>query len=165
MNSNKTLSKLLMVLALLISLVGIAFYVIVIVIGDEAFKPEESGDIETAQRLQNLVISPFVWYTVVILIGTLVVTVISSIISLVKKPEALKKTLLSIASLAVVLVIAYFLHDGAQVVGADGNVLEGGAENATANVWSSTGIWYSMILGGVGLALFLVDMVKGLVKS
>ena len=154
-----------MVLALVISLVGIGFYVWVLVIGDDAFKPEESGDPEEAARLQNLIISPFVWYTVIILVGTLVVAVASSVISLVKKPEALKKTLISIASLGVVLVIAYLLKDGAEVVGADGAVLPGGAENATANVWSSTGIWYSVILGGVGLALFLVDMVKGLVKS
>jgi len=163
--NNKLLSKLLMVLALVISLVGIGFYVWVLVIGDDAFKPEESGDPEEAARLQNLIISPFVWYTVIILVGTLVVAVASSVISLVKKPEALKKTLISIASLGVVLVIAYLLKDGAEVVGADGAVLPGGAENATANVWSSTGIWYSVILGGVGLALFLVDMVKGLVKS
>lgn len=163
--NNKNLSKLLMLLALVISLVGIGFYVWVLVIGDEAFQPEESGDVETAQRLQNLVISPFVWYTVILLIGTMVVTVVSSIISMVKKPEALKKTLLSIASLGVILVIAYFLKDGAEVVGADGAVLKGGEENALANIWSSTGIWYSLILGGVGLALFLVDMVKGLVKS
>jgi hypothetical protein len=163
--NNKLLSKLLMVLALVISLVGIGFYVWVLVIGDDAFKPEESGDPEEAARLQNLIISPFVWYTVIVLGATLVVALFSSIVSLVKRPEALKKTLLSIASLGVVLVIAYLLKDGAEVIGADGAVLEGGAENATANVWSSTGIWYSMILGGVGLALFLVDMVKGLVKS
>jgi hypothetical protein len=164
MNS-KLLSKLLLVLSLVISLVGIGFYIWVLVTGDDAFKPEESGDPEEAARLQNLIISPFVWYTLIILGGTLVVAVASSVISLVKKPEALKKTLISIASLGVVLVIAYLLKDGTEVIGADGLVLEGGAENATANVWSSTGIWYSVILGGVGLALFLVDMVKGLVKS
>ena len=162
---NKLLSKLLLVLSLVISLVAIGFYIWIVVIGDDAFKPEVSGDPEEAERLQNLIISPFVWYTLVVLGGTLVVALVSSVISLIKKPEALKKTLISVASLGVVLVIAYLLKDGSQVVGADGNVLLGGAENETANVWSSTGIWYSIILGGVGLALFLVDMVKGLIKS
>lgn len=164
MNSNK-FSKVLTILALLISLVGIGFYVWVLVTGDDAFKVEESGNAEEALRLQNLIISPFVWFTVIILVGTIAVSVISSVISLVKKPEQLKKTLMSIVALAVVLVIAYFMHNGAEVIGADGNVLEGGEANSTSNVWSSTGIWYSIILGGVGLALFLVDMVKSLVKS
>ena len=163
--NNKLLSKLLLVLSLVISLIGIGFYIWVLVTGDDAFKPEESGDPVEAARLQNLIISPFVWYTLIVLGGTIVVALVSSVISLVKKPEALKKTAISVASLGVVLVIAYLLKDGSAAIGADGLVLKGGAENSTANIWSSTGIWYSVILGGVGLALFLVDMVKGLIKS
>ena len=93
------------------------------------------------------------------------ISIFSSVFSLVRKPEQLKKTLLSIGILAVVLLIAYFFKEGTEVLGADGKVLVGGEENSTSNVWSSTGILYSIILGGVGLALFLVDMVKSLVKS
>ena len=101
----------------------------------------------------------------IVLIATIAISIFSSVFSLVRKPEQLKKTLLSIGILAVVLLIAYFFKDGTEVLGADGKVLVGGEENSTSNVWSSTGILYSIILGGVGLALFLVDMVKSLVKS
>ena len=51
------------------------------------------------------------------------------------------------------------------VLDAQGKIVEGGEEGVASNVWSSTGIWYSIILGGVGLALFLYDMVKSLIKS
>ena len=161
MNNNK-LSKVLTLVALVISLVGAYFYIMIMVNGNDAFKPEAG---ESALALQNSIISPFVWFTIIVLGATVIATLASSIISMLKKPEQLKKTLLSVAILAVVLVIAYFMHNGDAVYGADGNVLEGGEADSTPNVWSSTGIWYSVILGGVGLALFLVDMVKSLVKS
>ncbi|MFD2567282.1 hypothetical protein [Pseudotenacibaculum haliotis] len=156
MNNNK-LSKVLTIVAVIIALIGAFFYIRILGAGDEA--------IETTADLQNSIISPFVTITVVVLGITILAAVISSISSLVKKPEQLKKTLLSIGALGVVLVISYFLHDSAEVVDASGKVLDGGAAGETSNVWSSTGIWFSIILGAVGLALFLVDMVKSLVKS
>jgi hypothetical protein len=102
---------------------------------------------------------------VIVLIATAGAALLSSVISLVKKPEQLKKTLLSIAVLGVVLVIAYLLKDGSVVLDAQGKIVEGGEEGVASNIWSSTGIWYSIILGGVGLVLFLYDMVKSLIKS
>lgn len=156
MNNNK-LSKVLTILAVIIALIGAFFYIRILSAGDEA--------IETTADLQNSIISPFVWLTVVVLGITVVASLLSSISSLIKKPEQLKKTLLSIGVLGVILVISYFLHDSSAALDASGAVLKGGAEGATSNVWSSTGIWFSVILGAIGLALFLVDMVKSLVKS
>ncbi len=158
--SNNKFSKILTILAVIIALIGAFFYIRILSAGDEAFT--EGAD---ALSLQNSVISPFVWVTVIVLIATIFVSLLTSILGLVKKPEQLKKTLLSIAILGVVLVIAYFLNDSTEVLDAQGKVLKGGSAGETSNVWSSTGIWYSVILGGVGLALFLVDMVKSLVKS
>lgn len=156
MNNNK-LSKILTIVAVIIALIGAIFYIRVLSTGDDPIK--ESAD------LQNSIVSPFVWLTIIVLIATIVAALFSSIITLVKKPEQLKKTFLGIAVLGVVLVISYFLHDASEVLDANGKLLKGGAEGATSNIWSSTGIWFVVILGGVGLALFLVDMVKSLVKS
>jgi len=154
---NNKLSKVLTIIAVIIALIGAIFYIRVVMAGDDAIK--ESAD------LQNSIISPFVWLTVIVLIATAAASLISSVISLVKKPEQLKKTLLSVAVLGVVLVIAYLLKDGSVVLDAQGKIVEGGEEGVASNIWSSTGIWYSIILGGVGLALFLYDMVKSLIKS
>ena len=154
---NNKLSKVLTIIALIIALIGAVFYIRVVMAGDDAI--EDSAD------LQNTIISPFVWLTVIVLIATAGAALLSSVISLVKKPEQLKKTLLSIAVLGVVLVIAYLLKDGSVVLDAQGKIVEGGEEGVASNIWSSTGIWYSIILGGVGLVLFLYDMVKSLIKS
>ncbi|MEQ6123740.1 hypothetical protein AAON49_06025 [Pseudotenacibaculum sp. MALMAid0570] len=156
MNNNK-LTKVLTIVAVVIALIGAFFYIRILSAGDEA--------IESTADLQNSIISPFVWVTIIVLGIAVAASLISSISSLIKKPEQLKKTLLSIGALAVVLVISYFLHDASEVVDASGKVLDGGAQGETSNVWSSTGIWFSVILGAVGLGMFLVDMVKSLVKS
>ena len=154
---NNKISKVLTIVAVVIALIGAFFYIRILTEGDEA--------IETTADLQNSVISPFVWLTVIVLGLAIVSSLASSISSLIKNPEQLKKTLLSIGVLGVVLVISYFLHDGTEVVDASGKVLKGGAAGETSNVWSSTGIWFSVILGAIGLGMFLVDMVKSLVKS
>ena len=154
---NNKFSKILTAIALVLAIITAFFYIRLLYIGDDELKA--SAD------FQNSIISPFIWFTVIVLIATIAISIFSSVFSLVRKPEQLKKTLLSIGILAVVLLIAYFFKDGTEVLGADGKVLVGGEENSTSNVWSSAGILYSIILGGVGLALFLVDMVKSLVKS
>ena len=154
---NNKFSKILTAIALVLAIITAFFYIRLLYIGDDELKA--SAD------FQNSIISPFIWFTVIVLIATIAISIFSSVFSLVRKPEQLKKSLLSIGILAVVLLIAYFFKDGTEVLGADGKVLVGGEENSTSNVWSSTGILYSIILGGVGLALFLVDMVKSLVKS
>jgi hypothetical protein len=56
------------------------------------------------------------------------------------------------------------LASGAEVTDVSGKVLEGG-EAGPVSKWVSTGIWYSMILGGIGLFFLLIDFVKSLVKS
>ncbi len=164
MNNNK-LSKLLTIVAVIIALIAAFFYIRVLMTGDEAFKLKDAADPEAVRNLQNTIISPFVWVTTIVLIITIVAALFSSISSLVKKPEQLKKTFLSIAVLGVLLLISYFMHDATEVLDANGKLLKGGAAGETSNVWSSTGIWYVVILGGIGLALFLVDMVKSIVKS
>ena len=162
--ANNKFSKILTIVAVIISLVAIFFYIMILSKGDGAFDAKEVGQ-DVALDNQNNIISPYVWVTIIVLVVTIFFAVLSSLLNLAKKPEQLKKTLLSVGVLGIVLVVAYLLNDPSEVLDAQGKVLDGGATGETSNVWSSTGIWYSVILGGVGLALFLVDMVKSLVKS
>ena len=151
MNSN--ISKILSLVSGLIGLIAIYFLVRIIMAGDDAVK--ESLD------LQNSLVSPFVSFARIILIITAILAIVFSIWNMVRQPKMLKKTLLSIGVLVVLLVIAYVMASDAAVTNAAGTVIKDGEAGSTSK-WVSTGIWYSMILGGIGLAFFLWDFVKSL---
>ena len=85
------------------------------------------------------------------------------ILNLVKHPQLLKRTLLGVAALVVILVIAYSVSSDAAVLDVSGRVLEDG-EAGSVSKWVSTGINFSAILGVIGLGFFVVDFVRSLAK-
>jgi len=153
---NSKVSKILSLVSGLIGLIAIYFLVRIIMEGDDSVK--ESLD------LQNSLVSPFVSFAKVILIITTVITVVFSLWNLVRQPKLLKKTLISLAGLGVLLLISYMMASDAAVTNVSGNIIKDGEAGSTSK-WVSTGIWYSMILGGIGLAFFLWDFVKSLVST
>ncbi|MDG2074307.1 MAG: hypothetical protein P8J28_07010 [Polaribacter sp.] len=88
-----------------------------------------------------------------------------SALTLIKNPESLKKTALGIVALGVILTLAYFTGDSLPVADPQGKILEGGEAGSSVNQWVSTGIWYSMFLGIIAGAFFVIDLLKGLIKS
>lgn len=150
---NSKIAKILSLVTGLIGLIAIYFLVRIIMEGDDAVK--ESLD------LQNSLVSPFVSFAKVILIITAVIAIVFSVWNLVRQPKLLKKTLISLAALAVLLMFAYAMASDAAVTNASGNIIKDGEAGSTSK-WVSTGIWYSMILGGIGLGFFLWDFVKSL---
>jgi uncharacterized membrane protein len=153
---NSKISKILSLASGLIGLIAIYFLVRIIMEGDDAVKE--------SLELQNSLVSPFVSFAKVILIITAVVAILFSLWNLVRQPKLLKKTLISLAGLAVLLMISYAMASDAAVTNISGNVIKDG-EAGSVSKWVSTGIWYSMILGGIGLAFFLWDFVKSLVST
>ncbi len=153
---NNNVSKILSLVAGLIGLIAIYFLARIIMEGDDAIK--ESLD------LQNSLVSPFVSFARIILIITAVIAIVFSLWNLIRQPKLLKKSLISLAIMAVLLIIAYGLASDAAVTNASGNVIKDG-EAGPVSKWVSTGIIYSMILGGIGLAFFLWDFIKGLVTK
>ncbi|MEL4456576.1 hypothetical protein [Lutimonas vermicola] len=153
---NSKVSKILSLISGLIGLIAIYFLVRIIMEGDDAVK--ESLD------LQNSLVSPFVSFANVILIITTVIAVVFSLWNLVRQPKLLKKTLVSLAGLGLLLLISYAMASDAAVTNVSGNIIKDGEAGSTSK-WVSTGIWYSMILGGIGLAFFLWDFVKSLVST
>ncbi len=151
MNSN--VSKILSLVSGLIGLIAIYFLVRIIMVGDDAVKE--------SLEVQNSLVSPFVSFARIILIITAIIAVVFSLWNLVRQPKLLKKSLISLAGMAVLLIIAYGLASDAAVTNASGMVLKNG-EAGSVSKWVSTGIIYSMILGGIGLAFFLWDFVKSL---
>ena len=153
---NSKVSKILSLVAGLIGLIAIYFLVRIIMEGDDAVK--ESLD------LQNSLVSPFVTFAKVILIITTVLALVFSLWNLIRHPKLLKKTLISLAALGLLLLVAYVMASDAAVTNVSGNVIKDG-EAGPVSKWVSTGIWYSMILGGIGLIFFLWDFVKSLVAK
>jgi len=153
---NSKVSKILSLIAGLIGLIAIFFLVRIIMEGDDAVK--ESLD------LQNSLVSPFVTFAKVILIITTALALVFSLWNLVRQPKLLKKTLISLAALGVLLLISYMMASDAAVTNVSGHVIKDGEAGSTSK-WVSTGIWYSMILGAIGLAFFLWDFVKSLVST
>jgi glucan phosphoethanolaminetransferase (alkaline phosphatase superfamily) len=153
---NSKVSKILSLVAGLIGLIAIYFLVRIIMEGDDAVK--ESLD------LQNSLVSPFVTFAKVILIITTVLALVFSLWNLIRHPKLLKKTLISLAVLGLLLLVAYVMASDAAVTNVSGNVIKDG-EAGPVSKWVSTGIWYSMILGGIGLIFFLWDFVKSLVAK
>ncbi|PQJ80477.1 hypothetical protein [Polaribacter porphyrae] len=155
MKSNKILSIVIAVIAL----VGAFLFIRVLM--------EDKVDIEeNVNNLQNTVVSPLISFSYWLFIISVIATIALSLWSLIRNPENLKKTLGGLLVLAVFLAIAYFLSDSAAVYDANGlKVLPGGEEGSATNKWVGTGIWYSVILGGIASVFFVWDLVKGLVKS
>ena len=125
---------------------------------------EGDDSVKESLDLQNSLVSPFVSFAKVILIITTVITVVFSLWNLVRQPKLLKKTLVSLAALAVLLLISYMMASDEATTNMSGNIIKDGEAGSTSK-WVSTGIWYSMILGGIGLAFFLWDFVKSLVST
>ncbi|GGK43150.1 hypothetical protein [Lutibacter litoralis] len=152
---NKKFSKILTLVAGLIGLIAFYFFIRIVMVGDDI--------IETDAELQASIVSPFINFAKFVLIATGLIAVVFSILNLVKHPQVLKRTLLGIAALAVILIIAYSVSSDAAVLDVSGRVLEDG-EAGSVSKWVSTGINFSAILGVIGLGFFVVDFVKGLAK-
>jgi hypothetical protein len=156
MKDNK-FSKIITYIVTAIAVVGIILLVRVLMAGEDAVKDDVA--------VQNSVVSPLVSFSQYLLYGVVIVTLVLSLWGLFKNPENLKKTLLGLVALGVLFVVAYFMADSNVVIDNANTILKGGEEGSSINQFTGAGIWFSIILGGIGLAFFVVDLVKGLIKS
>ncbi|MFD1314314.1 hypothetical protein [Namhaeicola litoreus] len=153
---NSTFSKILSLVAGLIGLIAVYFLVRIVVSGDEA--------IETTVELQNSVVSPYISFARIVLIITTVLAVVFSVWNLIKHPKLLVRTLMALAVLGVLLAISYALADDGAVTDMYGKTIKDGEAGSTSK-WVSTGIWYTVILGAIGIFGFLFDFAKSLFKG
>ena len=149
-------SKILNILIALIAIVGAILFIRIFMADGEAL--QEDVD------LQNSLISPIIYFSTILFVATVGIAILLSLWSLVRNPENLKKTLLSLAVLGVLLIVAYSLSDSSVVLDNNGAILAGGEEGSSTNKWVGTGIMYSIILGAIAGFGFVVDLVRGLIK-
>jgi hypothetical protein len=153
---NNKVAKILSLVSGFIGLVAIYFLIRIIMEGDDSVKE--------SLELQNSLVSPFVSFAKIILIITAIIAVVFSLWNLIRHPKLLKKSLISVGILGVLLIFAYAMSSDAAVTNMSGNIIKDGEAGSTSK-WVSTGIWYSMILGGIGLGFFLWDFVKSLASK
>ena len=156
MKDNK-FSKIITYIVTAIAVVGIIWLVRVLMAGEDA--------VENDVAVQNSVVSPLVSFSQYLLYGVVIVTLVLSLLGLFKNPENLKKTLLGLTDLGVLFVVAYFMADSDVVIDNANIILEGGEAGSSVNQFTVAGIWFSIILGGIGLTFFVFYLVKGLIKS
>jgi hypothetical protein len=145
---DKSFSKILMIVTLLLAIIGVVLY----------YLSADGADAAMGN---------YVGYSMLLLIIGAGLAFVFSIFNMIKKPALLKKTLLSFGVMAIVLAIAYFIADGSTVNDASGKVFldsAGAPYSAGTYKWVATFIVYSLILMMVGAVLFLVDMIKNLIK-
>ncbi len=153
---NDKISKILSIVTGLIGLIGVYFLVRIIMEGDEVVK--QNVDV------QNSLVSPYITFAIWILAITAILAIVFSIWNLIKHPQLLKQTLISLVALGALLALSYALADDSAVTNVSGNVLKDG-EAGPVSKWVSTGIWYTIILGAIALLGILADFVKSLVSK
>lgn len=141
------LSRILQIIALVISLVAVYFFVKV-----------STGE-EGSEALSSSV-GGFINFTKFLLIGVGMLVTVFMVLGIVKDPKVLKKTLIGLAIFLLLFVVAYVISGDGEVVTST-NVVEAGS---TLSKRVSTGINFSMILGGIAFAGFIFDSVKSLLK-
>jgi len=156
MKDNK-ISKIITYVVTLLALIGIILLVRVLMAGEEAVE----NDVDVA----NKVVSPLVYFSQYLLYFAIGITLVLSLGGLFKNPESLKKTLLGLGVLGLLFVGAYSFSDSNIVLDNADIVLPGGEEGSSINRLVGTGIWFSVILGFIGLGFFVYDLGKGLIKS
>lgn len=153
MNNTKNLNLLIAAIALIGGILFIRVFSV------------DASVIETDVDKQNSIISPLIYFSYYLFLGTVIVTIVLSLLGLFSNKDNLIKTLKGLAALTVLLIIAYILSDSNEVLDAAGRVQPGGEEGSSVNKWVGTGIWYSIILGGIAGLFFVWDLIKGLIKS
>jgi len=117
-------------------------------------------DLKGNADLQVSVLDPFYYLTLLLLVISAGAAVVFSVINLVKHPALLKRSLIGLGAMVVILFVSYLISTGNVVLNHSGKELA----SADVSKWVSTGIWYSILLGGIGLLFFVVDFIKSFIK-
>ncbi len=146
MKSNLLL-KILVAIIFILAKVGI----LMVANGGEDTSPEMAS---AANFVVNL--------SVVLLIAAAALAVVMSLLSLMKNPAGLKKTVLGLAIFGALFAVSYFASNSGAVSGANNEAL---LEAGSTSKWSGTGLIFSYVLLAIGGVFFVVDLLRGLIKS
>ena len=109
-------SKIVTIVTAVLGLIGVFFLVRIIMVGEEAIK--------TDAAVQGGIVDPLITFSNFLVIESIVITIVFSVLNLIKHPEALKKTLIVFGVFLVLFLIAYFTAGDDLATDAQGNALE-----------------------------------------
>lgn len=144
-----TLHKILKYLAIAIGVIALIMWGRVVMAGDEA--------IATSASVQASVVTPFLMVAYVVM-AVIILLVLFFVLKGLFSGN-IKRTLIAIGSFLLIVVIAYLITGGEEVVLSDGSVL-----SANAVHWVSTGLTVFYILASIAILLMLLSGVKKLIK-
>ena len=145
-------NKIITLVVAVLAIIGLVFALMAMVVDPEV-------DLMAA----NDAASPLVTYSLILLGITAAVAVVGSLFSLFKNPAALKKAMMGLAILGVVLLVSYLFANSDQVIDAKDEVIA--AAGSSVSKLTSTGIVFSALLMLVAGVFFVVDLLKGIIKS
>ncbi|MBJ2176404.1 hypothetical protein JBL43_19285 [Aureibaculum sp. A20] len=158
-------SKIVTIIAAVLGLIGVFFLVRIIMAGDEA--------IETDAALQGSIVDPMITFSTLLLYAAAIITLVFSVVNLVKHPESLKKTLITFGIFVGLFLIAYFTAGDDLATNAQGKAVEikdmsdkiltGDAAHALTKKVTGL-INFTGILGLIGLLTIGWGFVKSLGK-
>ncbi|MGB7786497.1 MAG: hypothetical protein WBL27_10385 [Salinimicrobium sp.] len=144
-----TLHKILKYLALVIGVVGLILWGRVLMAGDDA--------IESSASVQASVVTPFL--IVAYIIFALVVLIVAFYVLKGLFSGDVKKTLMSVGAFVLIVVVAYLVTGGSEMVMNDGEVI-----SASAVHWVGAGLVTFYILACIAILLMVVSGVRKLIK-
>ena len=152
---NLKISKYLTIVTGILGLIGVIFYFRVILAGDDPIK--------NSVDLQASLLDPFITFSLFLFYISVIIALGFALVNLYKHPETLKATILSVAVLGVLLVVAYSMADGGAVTDAVGNIMKDGQAGPTSK-WVSALINYTFILAIIAIVGYVYDFVKSLIN-
>ena len=140
--------------AVAIGIIAFAFFIRMVMIG---------GDVIENDPSQQGVANTFVMFAFWLLVIIAVITLVLSVLTMVKNPQNLKKTLMGIGILIVLLGISYAISSGDAVMDSFGKVVKDGEAGPTSK-WVGTLLTFTYLLGLGGLVAIGMGFVKSMVK-
>lgn len=120
-----------------------------------------SDDLKGDADLQASVLNPFNFLTAILLVVSIGSAIFFSITNLLSQPELLKRSLIGLGFMLVILLVSYLLAPSEVISNLKGEELA----SSLVSKWVSTGIWYSLILGAVGILFFVFDFAKSFINK
>ena len=140
------LHKILRIVALVFSVVGIVFLAMIVSKGDDVVR-------ETGEGLDGLLYVAYILFAIVLFF--VIIFVLKGLMG-----GNIKKTLIVLGAFLAVVVISYVMADGVETEMRDGEIL-----SASGSKWVSTGLYVFYFLGVIAIGSMALSGVKKLISK
>ena len=144
-----TIHKILKYLALVIGVIGLILLGRIMYAGDDAI--EASGDMQASY------LDPLMWVAYIVLLVVILLVGIFVIKGLFR--GNIKNKLISVGSFVLIVLIAYFVTDGAEMELRGGETL-----SASSSHWVSAGLVTFYILAAIAVGAMILSGIRKLIK-